>query len=178
MRKKYLLVSTLLALSVLLAACAGQAGPLAETAAPQIESAMPQVETALPQITEVVPTAVEAIETVSVQDLDSLLVALGAAGVTVESVGTVEQPFFTVAGQALRVNGQELQVYVYDTAQAMETDAAQISADGSTIGTNMPAWMDDPHFFKAGPMLVLYLGQDQKIIDILTGFFGPQFAGR
>jgi hypothetical protein len=97
---------------------------------------------------------------------------------TVEAGEPVQQPFFTVPGQILRVNGQDVQVFVYGTPQAMETDAAQVSADGSSIGGSMPGWIDAPHFYKAGPMLVLYVGQDQKIMDILSGFFGAQFAGQ
>jgi hypothetical protein len=60
----------------------------------------------------------------------------------------------------------------------MEAEAAQIAPDASTIGTNMPSWMSDPHFYKLGNMIVLYVGQDQKILDILSNVLGPQFAGR
>jgi hypothetical protein len=119
-----------------------------------------------------------AVQTAAVQDLNSLMAALQAAGVTVESGGTVNQPFFSVPGQSIKVNGQDVQVYAFDTAQAMEAAAAQVAPDASSIGTTMPTWTSDPHFFKAGQLLVLYVGQDQKIIDILSGAFGPQFAGR
>jgi hypothetical protein len=168
MRRKYLVTSTLLVLAFLLAACGGQLTPPSNVAE-AVNTAAGPVNTAV---------ASTAVQTAAAMDLNGLVAALQAAGVTVESAGTVEQPFFSVPGQTLKVNGQEVQAYVYDTPQAMETDAAQVSADGSTIGTNMPSWTSDPHFYKAGPLLVLYLGQDQKILDILSGVFGPQFAGR
>ena len=180
MRTKYILVSALLLLSVLLAACGSQATPPPNVVG-AVSTAADTAATAVQEgavSTLAASTEVQGVQTEAVQDLNTLVTALGVAGVTVESAETIQQPFFTVPGQALKVNGQDLQVYVYDTSQAMEAEAAQVSADGSTIGTSMPSWMDDPHFYKAGRLMVLYIGQDQKILDILSGIFGPQFAGR
>jgi hypothetical protein len=42
----------------------------------------------------------------------------------------------------------------------------------------MMSWMATPHFYKTGRILVLYVGDDQKVIDVLTGALGPQFAGQ
>jgi hypothetical protein len=123
-----------------------------------------------------VPTAATVVQSLGVEDLNSLVVALGAAGVTVEQGGAVEQPFFSAPGQVITVNGEDMQVYTFETSEALE--ATQVAADASTIGTNMPTWEDAPHFFKTGRMLVLYVGQNQKILDLLAGAFGPQFAGR
>jgi hypothetical protein len=185
MRTKYLLISTLLLLAFLLAACGSQP-TLPPNVAGAVNTAAPAVNT-LAASTTVVETAEgavstlaasTAVQTAAVQDLNSLMTALQAAGLTVESGEAVTQPFFTVPGQTLKINGQDIQVFAYDTAQALETEAAQISPDASTIGTNMPSWMSDPHFYKLGNMLVLYVGQDQKILDILAGTLGPQFAGR
>jgi hypothetical protein len=121
---------------------------------------------------------VEGAQNVGVEDLNSLITVLGAAGVTVEQLGPVEQPSFTTAGQSITVNGETLQVYTYETPEALEADASQVAPDASTIGSNTPTWEDDPHFFKSGRLLVLYVGQNQKILDLLEGAFGPQFAGR
>ena len=163
MRTKYLLFSIFLMLSAVLAACGSQATP---TLAPEIQG---------PVDTVVASTAVQ---TAVVDDLNNLMAALQAADVPVELGEAIDQPFFTVPGQTLKVNGQDVQVFVYDTAEAMETEAAQISADASTIGTNMPTWVDTPHFYKMGRLLVLYVGQDQTVLEQLNNVFGPQFAGR
>lgn len=163
MRTKYLLISTLLLLTALLAACGGQATP---TLAPEIQG---PVDTAV---------ASTAVQTAVVDDLNNMMAALQAADVPVELGEPVEQPFFSVQGQTLKVNGQDVQVFVYDTAEAMESEAAQIAADASTIGTSMPTWMDTPHFYKMGRILVLYVGQDQTVLEQLNNIFGPQFAGQ
>jgi hypothetical protein len=60
----------------------------------------------------------------------------------------------------------------------MEADAAQVAPDGGSIGTSMVTWVATPHFYKTGRILVLYVGDDQAILDLLEGALGPQFAGR
>ncbi len=90
----------------------------------------------------------------------------------------VEQPFFSVTGQILKLNGADVQVFEYESAEAMETDAAQVSADGGSIGTSMAMWVEAPHFFKAGRVLVLYVGEETAVLDLLKGVLGEQFAGR
>jgi len=202
MRTKYFLISTLLLLTIILAACGGQPTLPADVpgavntaaGAASTLAASTAVETAAAGAVSTVmaSTAVEtsaadaantlaastAIQTAAVQDLNGLMAALQTAGLTVEAAGAVSQPLFSVPGQSVTVNGQELQVYVFDTAEAMEAAAAQVSADGSTVGTTMPTWTSAPHFYKADRLLVVFVGQDQKILDILSGAFGSQFAGR
>ena len=199
MRTKYFLISTLMLLTFLLAACGSQATPnvagAVNTAVPAVNTlaastaatsavgavdtlaASTAVETAAAGAVNTVEAAT-AVQTAAVQDLNTLVATLTAAGLTVETGESVTQPFFTVQGQTLKINGQDVQVFAYDTAQAMEAEASQIAPDASTIGTNMPSWMSDPQFYKLGNMLILYVGQDQKILDILSGIFGQQFAGR
>src|SRR5215216_384904 len=200
MKAKFLLVTTL-ALAMLLTACQGSPAlnttvpeltnvvPTVQSAAtefaPTIESALTQVAPAVQSAaTELAPTVESALTQVAptvqsaIQDLNSLVAALQTAGMTVEPGGPIDQPFFKVQGQSLKVNGGDVQVYVYDSAQAMEADASQISADGSSIGTNMADWTDTPHFFKTGNILVLYLGDDQTVLGLLNNILGSQFAGR
>ena len=113
-----------------------------------------------------------------VQDRSSLIEALRGAGATVEPGEPVEQAFFTAKGQILKVNGADVQVFEYETAEAMEVDAVQVSLDGGTIGTSMVIWVAAPHFYKAGRILVLYVGDDPAILELLEGALDPQFAGR
>jgi len=191
MKTKFLLV-TMLMLAMFLTACGGQGAPAVNTAVSGLTQAAPTLQSALTQVaptlesaaTELAPTVDSALTQVAptlqnaIQNLDSLVAAFQAAGMTVEPGGTIDQPFFTVQGQSLKVNGGDVQVYVYDTADAMEADASQISADGSSVGTNMVEWTGTPHFFKVGNLLVLYLGDDQTILALLQTVLGSQFAGR
>src|SRR5215216_3102288 len=153
MKIRLLLVSSLLVLSLFASACGGQAGAAS-------------------------PEADDGSQSGSVVDLASLTDALQAAGATVEPGDEIEQAFFSVSGQILKVSGADVQVFEYETAEAMGTEASQVSEDGGTIGTSMVSWMDAPHFYRAGRMIVLYVGKDQTVLDLLEGVLGPQFAGR
>lgn len=60
----------------------------------------------------------------------------------------------------------------------MEQVAAQVSSDGSSVGTSMMLWMDTQHFYKTGHIIVIYIGSDEKILNLLQTVIGPQFAGQ
>lgn len=113
-----------------------------------------------------------------VENYAGLMDALRGAGAAVEPGEQIEQTFFAVTGQIIKVNGADVQVFEYETVQAMEADAAQVAPDGGSIGTSMVQWIAAPHFYKTGRIIALYVGDDQAIIDLLKGALGSQFAGR
>ena len=113
-----------------------------------------------------------------VEDQASLLCGLEAAGMAAEVGDTVIQDFFTPEGQIIRVNDQDLQVFEYETVDEMESEAAQVAPDGGSVGTSMMMWMDSPHFYKTGRIIVLYIGSDQNTLDLLQKVIGSQFAGQ
>lgn len=114
----------------------------------------------------------------TVTDYASLIDKLEAQGATVVETGEITQPFFDITGKSLTVNGDTVQVFEYADEPAMRAEADTISADGSSIGTSMPSWISDPHFYKAGRIIVLYVGTDTGVIDELRQALGAQFAGR
>ncbi len=121
-------------------------------------------------------------ETVShvneVVDYVSLIDTLRANDATVNPEGEIEQPFFSVTGFSIQVNGSSVQVFEYDTAEDAEADVSLVSSDGSSIGTSMPFWVDDPHFYYKEKIIVLYVGDDPVIEELLESVLGSQFAGR
>lgn len=114
----------------------------------------------------------------TVQDQASLISALQAAGATVETGDAITQPFFTPEGQTVKMNDADLQVFEYESAEAMAKESALVAPDGGSVGTSMVDWIDTPHFYKAGRIIVLYVGSDQAALDLLDKVLGPQFAGR
>ncbi len=113
-----------------------------------------------------------------VKDYVSLFDNLRAAGATVEPAGDISQPFFSVTGNAITVNGENVQVFEYTDAAVADAEALLVSADGSSVGTTMVNWVAAPHFYKAGKLIVLYVGNDTTVINILEEVLGSQFAGR
>ncbi len=116
--------------------------------------------------------------TVKSSELVRLAEKLRAQGATVAVTGEkVPQPFFSVASRIININGEALQVFEYATPSAADAEATRVSADGTTIGTSKPTWMATPHFFKSGKLIVLYVGGNQAIVDLLRTTLGNQFAG-
>ena len=118
-----------------------------------------------------------ATEAPTVEDKASLMAALQAAGTTVEPGEPVSQAFFTPEGSLIRVNEADVQVFEYKSAEEMENEASQVSSDGGSIGTSMVTWIDTPHFYKAGRIIVLYVGDDIAVLGSLERALSPQFAG-
>jgi len=116
-----------------------------------------------------------------VTDYDSFVDGLQTIGATVEHETLPEvvvQDFFSVTGQVFKLNGEDVQVFEYDDRSKAETEAALVSPDGSSIGTSLPFWIAPPHFYKAGRIIVLYVGKNTAVTDALESILGEQFAGR
>jgi len=97
-------------------------------------------------------------------EVDHLLTSLRAEGLSVEETGqTVRQTFFTVPATLLRVDGADLQVFVYPDSASRQADAATISPDGTSVGTTMITWLAPPHFSGAGTVLTLLLTDDDAL---------------
>jgi hypothetical protein len=117
-------------------------------------------------------------EPLAIEDQASLIVALQAAGATVESGESITQAFFSPEGSIIKVNEADVQIFEYESTEAMENEASQVAPDGGSIGTTMVTWMDTPHFYKAGRIIVLYIGSDETVLGLLEKVLGAQFAGR
>lgn len=111
-------------------------------------------------------------------DYRSFIDRLRALGAHVESSGEVEQPFFSVSGEAITVDGEHVQVFAYDSAGAADAEAALVSPDGRTVGSSKPHWIASPHFFKKDRLLVLYLGDNGAVLKRLEAALGRPFAGK
>ena len=111
--------------------------------------------------------------------LSGLLSWLRSAGARAHATGDeVDQPFFSVTGKMISVDGADVQVFEYASAAAAAREAAPVSPDGSSVGGSKPMWVGTPHFFRSGRMIVLYVGDDAKLLGALAHALGKQFAGR
>ena len=113
-----------------------------------------------------------------VTDYASLIDKLRTAGVSVEPAGEVEQPFLSIIGKMIKLYDEDVQVFQYSSAAEMEAQAAPISRDGMAVGTRKIFWVGPPHFFKQGRLLVLYVGDNDKVLKALEAVLGRQFAGQ
>jgi hypothetical protein len=54
---------------------------------------------------------------------------------------------------------------------------AKIAPDGSAIGDTRIGWVEPPHFFRKGKLLVLYVGNNHQVTRALEPVVGHQIAG-
>ena len=113
-----------------------------------------------------------------VDGYDGLLAALRGNGSTVEAVGPISQPFFVPEGRVINVDGNEVQVFEFSSEQDAQSAAESISPDGSSVGTTMIMWVEAPHFYESGKLIVLYVGEEPAVVDALEVVLGAQIAGR
>jgi len=111
------------------------------------------------------------------EDYVGLIDELRANGAKVEPAGDISQPFFSVRGSALSVNGENVQVFEFEDDAAAKTEAETISPDGSSIGTSIVSWVATPHFYQKGRIIVLYVGTIQSVLNALEEILGTQIAG-
>ncbi|MGH7410057.1 MAG: hypothetical protein ACREJ6_03200 [Candidatus Methylomirabilis sp.] len=113
-----------------------------------------------------------------VTDYPSLIASLRALGAHVEPAGDVDQPFLSIKGRMIKVHGEDVQVFQYANGAAADAAAAPISRDGTAVGTRKIHWIGSPHFYKKEKLLVLYVGDDDKVQKTLEAVLGRQFAGK
>ena len=114
-----------------------------------------------------------------VTDYASLLNRLVALGAEVGIRGFSAQTFFLESqGRLLEVNNQDVLVFQFGNPQDADAAGEAVSVDGSTIGGIAMSWDAAPHFYKAGVVIVLYVGTDNGVISSLQGALGSQFAGQ
>ena len=90
---------------------------------------------------------------------------------------------FTEDRQAVLIDGVSVSTYEYPTSKALDEARSSISRDGYSVqtstaeGSTVVEWVATPHFYSAGTLLVLYVGDEQRTLDALQRLLGPPFAG-
>lgn len=110
---------------------------------------------------------------------DALTTALRGQNATVVQGDVLPQssnPFFSTNAQVLIVNGGTVSVFEYASVAAAESDAANVSPDGSVVGSTIITWIGPPHFYRTGRLIVLYAGSADAVLGPLETVLGPPLA--
>jgi len=118
------------------------------------------------------PTDLGTIETA--QDFTSYLLSEGHA---VTPGGTTSQTFFTQQGTMMTIDGQTVVVFEFSSEEEAQQTINTISEDATEIGDSPVEWVDEPHFYQDGRLIVLYTGNDDETLDTLEDALGAQVAG-
>jgi hypothetical protein len=109
---------------------------------------------------------------------EELVTSLETIGLDVEATTEeVEQSFFGVPARVVRVGGEQVQVFQFDDAQEAEDAAGMVSDDGFDIGVNHVDWDATPYFYRTGPLIILYVGNEHTVVNALSQVLGAPFAG-
>jgi hypothetical protein len=111
-------------------------------------------------------------------DQGSLIDTLRKTFPAITPVDTINQPFMSVPATNLKLDGEAfpvVQVYEYQDEAAAKKDAARIQPDGEEIGNNHVGWIAQPHFYRSGRIIVIYLGKDPAILSALESALGKPF---
>lgn len=100
-----------------------------------------------------------------------------AAGANVAFSIRLTQPFFSVGGIVLTVNGEDLQVFEYPDEASVQADADAISPDANVINGEDMAWIAPPHFYSRANLMILYMGDNADTLLLIEQVIGEQFAG-
>ncbi|PIW33478.1 MAG: hypothetical protein COW27_00480 [Nitrosopumilales archaeon CG15_BIG_FIL_POST_REV_8_21_14_020_37_12] len=113
----------------------------------------------------------------SVTDYQSLVLALKSRGLEVKETEEINDSVFAVPITVLSVAGMDLQVYEFGSESSTNEAIQIVSPDGTEIGTSVIRWIDEPHFYSQGKIIVQYIGHNPEMLSVLDSLLGNQFAG-
>jgi hypothetical protein len=112
-----------------------------------------------------------------VNDYSSLVAAIKSRGILVDLTEELEESMFSAPAKVISVGGVDVQIFEFQTESDAKTSSLTVSEDGTEIGTSIIRWIDTPHFYTKGKIIVLYVGQNPEITNLLESILGAQFAG-
>jgi hypothetical protein len=95
----------------------------------------------------------------------------------VEVLPTSAHPYFRMPAARYVLNAESLYAFEYPSASEASREAGRIAPNGASVGATQISWMSDPHFYRAGSVIVLYLGAQASTLDLLRSVLGQQIAG-
>ena len=119
---------------------------------------------------------------ISYDAYEKLVRNLENKGFTIETED-VEESILLGERKWLTLNGSDnISVYLYENNDRMEKDAPYLSNDGFSYNNGKESidieWVSYPHFFKSENMIILYVGENSKIVEALEELVDPQFVGK
>lgn len=125
---------------------------------------------------EITPPSEEEIQESGSDSLDKFITHLNGSGVEIEVGEVIEVPYLSSIGKVVRVNGEEIQVYQYSDPKSRQADSDTISSDGTIKGQVKISLTSQPIFWAHEDLLVIYLGSNPQIIDLISFSLGKPIS--
>jgi hypothetical protein len=91
----------------------------------------------------------------------------------------IDQPGMSVKGTEVilkEFDNASIQVYEYGSLESANKKVSEITPEGQ-FKTVSVLWNSDPHFFNRGKVIVIYVGEDEEVLELLGTIVSP-FAGK
>jgi len=122
--------------------------------------------------------------TESQMDMSTFLRTLKANGFIYDDIieeTQYRENFLSVGPKRILFGDENITVYEFNSNREMELEAGYIDPGGFGItrpGTGVQiSWVSTPYWFKSDLIIVLYVGENEQIINFLLKTFGDPFAG-
>ncbi|MDT8717788.1 hypothetical protein IAI10_14055 [Clostridium sp. 19966] len=113
--------------------------------------------------------------------INELQEKMKAKNYSFEIKDTAREEFIDAPRKVMIINKDILSIYLFESNKEMEKHSKYIDNTGSTFTNDNKITKVDyaypPHLYKKGNIIVLYAGNNTKIINDLKDIFGGQFAG-
>lgn len=109
---------------------------------------------------------------IAIEDANHLIEVLRGAGVAVQPMSALADPAFGGSGQVLRIGGQLVEVYEYDSVENRQEVSQAISDGHWPSGAEAQPQPASPSVWAAGRLIVAYAGGDggtQLLLQALLG---------
>jgi hypothetical protein len=91
-----------------------------------------------------------------------------------QEAGVDPYTFFSVYARNIEVDGKVISIYEFKDEETAEAESATITGAGYIIGNAMVDWVDTPHFYTKGKLIVNYVGKDEKLLKDLESILGKE----
>jgi hypothetical protein len=110
--------------------------------------------------------------------VDDLANSLRAKGFRVSLGAKTREAYFTVSSREVVLDEPGLmKAFEYSSATRADEDAAVVTPEGQPTPLVMFGWIDVPHFYKSGRLIVLFIGCNGHTLEALENLLGRPFAG-
>lgn len=83
---------------------------------------------------------------------------------------------FSGSSRLFAINGEPIQIIEYETPELAKKDASRINHNGSEIGNAQVDWSKPPYFYLKDNMIVIFTGDNAKVISKLEEILGKPIA--
>ncbi|MCI6190976.1 MAG: hypothetical protein MSA89_14525 [Clostridium sp.] len=98
---------------------------------------------------------------------------LEKSGAKVEET-EASQSYFSIDNKDYTIDGERISVYEYDEddATTLRNDLSTVTNNGTTINNKDVKWNKKAHIYKKGRIVVVYDGDNEKVLKVLNDTLG------